>query len=44
MFSRIYWSGCRDSNPAFFVGEAFRPEAKEFLARENSTRLRDFSR
>jgi hypothetical protein len=30
-------------NPAFFKGEAFKSEAKDFLSRDNSTRLRDLS-
>jgi len=31
-------------NAAFFAGEAHRAEAREFLARDNETRLRDLSR
>ena len=30
-------------NPAFFKGEVFRSEARDFLARDNATRLRDLS-
>jgi hypothetical protein len=30
-------------NPAFFKGEAFKSEAKDYLARDNATRLRDLS-
>ena len=32
-----------DTSPAFFRGELVKNEARDFLARDNATRLRDFS-